>query len=78
MTDLIARSYAAAALLRDETLQSAFDEVTADLMRDWRQSADDAAVKRENIWRMVKAMDRITNKLTAFAADCQVTPRSGA
>ena len=69
MTDIASRAAAAKRLLDDEVLAEALDDLRDELIRDWRNTADDKTETRENVWRTLKALDRITAKLESYVND---------
>ena len=69
MTDVASRAAAAKRLLDDEVLAEALEDIRAEFMQSWRNTADENTDARENVWRMMKALDRITAKLESYVAD---------
>lgn len=54
-------------LLSDELYNECFAEVEANLMRRWGATPYKHADERENIWRMVKALEMVKTQLKTVA-----------
>lgn len=67
-----ARSYAAKALLEDETLQGGWKLIETELIEEWAKPApwDDprATAKREGLYVELQMLRRLRQKLANFAA----------
>lgn len=55
------------ALIADRDVQTAWTEIEADLIREWRSSR--TLEERENVWRALNVMDRLKTYLTSYASD---------
>lgn len=73
MTDV--RYHAAKRLLGDGTVEEAFAEIRADMMREWDNTPEDATAKRESIWRTIKATERLKAKLESYVLDGEMAAR---
>lgn len=56
-------------LLDDPVMKLAFEHVTADLMKTWRETACEDTEKREDAYRMLRALDGVEFKLRRFAGN---------
>lgn len=51
-------------MLEDGELSAVFSEVKADLHSEWERS--DCAVERDELWRMVRSLDRVREKIAGM------------
>lgn len=56
-------------LLDDPVMRLALEHVTADLMKTWRETAAEDREKREDAYRMLRALDGVEFKLRRFAGN---------
>lgn len=64
-----ARAYAAQALLKDDTLNAAFDDIEDDLRAQWE--ACWFARKRNRIWIELRTVKALRRKLASFAGQAR-------
>lgn len=66
-----ARAYAAQALMRDETVTAAFDEIEADIRNTWESAGSRwgslFSRRRERLWIELRAVKVLRQKLASFA-----------
>ena len=60
-----ARSYAAKALMEDQTLQDGWAQIEDDLRRDWERCI--LPRRRDRIWNELKHLRALRGKLATFA-----------
>lgn len=68
-TDKVHLGNHAKRLLDDPVMRLAFEYVTTDLMKTWRETATEDAEKREDAYRMLRALDGVEFKLRRFAGN---------
>jgi hypothetical protein len=64
--DLIRRGEIATALLQDPVLASAFNEIRTDAYRMWLDSKPSDTVRREELYRIIQALELVRGKLRAY------------
>jgi hypothetical protein len=64
--DLIRRGDQASRLLRDEVLAGAFAEIRQDAYRMWLDSKPSDTLRREELYRIVQALELVRGKLRAY------------
>lgn len=60
-----ARAYAAQALMRDKTLQDAWDTIESEMREEWEKCI--LPRKRDRIWTELRHVRRLRRKLASFA-----------
>lgn len=63
------RGERAKALRNDPVLQSAFADLGAALIAEWRTTGDGDWKRREEIWARLKALDDVKARLGGYIAD---------
>lgn len=64
-----ARAYAAQAILRDETMNSALDEIEADIRSQWE--ACWLPRKRDRLWTELRTVRKMRQKLGSYAGQAR-------
>jgi hypothetical protein len=64
-----ARSYAAKALMEDQTLQDGWAQIEDDLRRDWERCI--LPRRRDRIWNELKHLRALRGKLATFAGQAR-------
>ena len=64
-----ARSYAAKALMEDQTLQDGWAQIEDDLRRDWERCI--LPRRRDRIWNELKHLRALCGKLATFAGQAR-------
>lgn len=65
-------------LLADDAFKSAIADLRTDLTDDWKRTGPNDADKRENLWRMLQAVDRLEEKLNSYVLNGKIAERSRA
>ena len=68
-SDKVHLGHHAKRLLDDPVMRLAFERVSADLTTTWRSTASDDREKREDAYRMLRALDGLEGKLRAFTGN---------
>lgn len=63
---IIRRGQAADRMLKDENVMSALGEIEAELVTAWAQTGPNQADAREDMYRMVKALELFQSKLETW------------
>lgn len=66
MNSAIKDAEKAKSLLNDEILQGAFTEIKDQCMKEWAKTSPDDVQRREDAWRMVKAVDKVKAVLAHY------------
>lgn len=76
--DLIRRGEIASRLLQDPVLAGAFSEIRADAYRIWLESKPPETEKREELYRVIQALEMIRAKLLHYrdAAKVKIAERA--
>ena len=64
--DLIRRGEIAKALLQDPVLTGAISEIEADAYRMWRATKPSESARREELYRIIGALELVRGKLRAY------------
>jgi len=64
--DMIRRGEMATRLLADPTLAGAFSEIRADAYRLWLETKPSETARREELYRVVQALELVRSKLLAY------------
>jgi hypothetical protein len=65
-TDLIRRGEIATALLQDPVLAGAFSEIRTDAYRMWLDTKPSDTGRREELYRIIQALELVRGKLRAY------------
>lgn len=65
-------------LLNDDVFKAAMADVRKDLTEEWQRSRPDDAAGRENLFRQLQAVDRLTAKLESYVLNGKMAERSRA
>ena len=64
--DLIRRGEIATALLQDPVLSAAFSEIRTDAYRMWLDTKPSDTARREELYRIIQALELVRGKLRAY------------
>lgn len=76
MSDKAARAAQAKQLLKDQILKEAFAVVVNEAIAEWVRTPANAVEKREELYRMVVAVDRVRGKLNAIVDEGKIAERA--
>lgn len=62
-------------LLNDEAFKEAVVEIRRDIADEWQRSRPDDAAGRENLFRQLQAVDRLTAKLESYVLNGRMAER---
>jgi len=69
MNSVVRNAEKAKSLLDDEILQGTFTKIKDQCMQEWTRSCPSDVQRREDAWRMVKAVDKVQETLHYYITE---------